>query len=421
MYRKEYDINFVIMDLFLLLYGLEALFPPITVIFNSTLVSLISIFAVVLIMFITDSPYFLTQPLKNTYPLIFFLATAVFPYLFGIGVIGNRYLSLCMIPFGYLIFNFYKKYNRLHELKIVCVILSLFAAVTFLMTLKALIADPYISRSIKSSGEYSSGLAKRGIGGYQFIYFIVIAGQFLLYIFLQSKSKLIKFCTLLLFLVSLFFVLKSNYMTALLTALIASGVMLISKYSGKGIVNKIMLIAVIAAVILFVANIDALIKEFSDFIPKRILKVVGNSENGTMQAIMDEFLDDRFPVMRESIVEALKHPLLGLISSDAMSVGSDGILVGFGQHSHILDTFALYGLPIGALNIFVILKPFYGTDGKKIKYGKPLNGSMAVCVVGIYLFNNATPSVAFGFCLMYPLIRELYKPKEVENNCCHEL
>lgn len=408
MYKKN-DVNFIVMDLLLLLYGLESFFPPITAFSNSSVVSLISLLGVVFVMFITDRDYFISQNIRNTYPLVLWFIMAVLPYLFGIGVIGNRYLSLGLIPLGYFIFNYYKKYNRLCELKIIVLALSMFIAITFIVTLKALIINPYVSRSIKSSGEYSMNLARQGIGGYHFIYFIVIAGQFLLYIFLKSKSAFIKIFTFVLYLFTLFFILKSSYMTALLIALIASGVMLISNYSGKGIANKAMMVVVVLIFILTIVNIDFITEQLSHFLPNRILNIVDNGESGILQSIFDEFLNDRFPVMKESVVKAITYPVIGLLTSKELSVGNNGMLVGFGQHSYILDTFALYGLAIGTVNIFVILKPFFDVNGKRIKYGKALNNSMIVCLLGIYLFNNATQSTAFGFCLIYPLIRELYK------------
>ncbi len=414
MYKENNSPNFLIMDLLLVIYGLEAVFPPVTIYFNSTLICTICMFGWVCISFITDSDYYLKQDLRNTYPLIFIAATIIIPYLFGNGVIGNRYLSLCMIPLGYFIFNFYKEKERLNELKKVTMIICGFAVITFFVTLKALVQDPYISRSIKSWGEYSLDLARKGIGGYGFIYFTVIVSQFLLYIFLKSKLKFVKAFSFIFYLLSLFFTLKSNYMTALLTVLIASAVMIIRNYMGKNVINNIILILFAALMIILALNIDSIVANFSDFIPKRIAQIVNNGNESITKSIFNEFVNDRWPTMLSSINIFLKRPLLGMVASKDITLTQDGYLAELGQHSHILDTFALYGFLIGLFNILIIFKPFRGTDGKKIGYGKALNAAMAVCIIAVYLFNNATPSTAFSFGIIFPLIRELYNTKEVE-------
>lgn len=409
MAQKEHDLFFIIMNCLLTILGIEAVFPRLNTIYNYNVICLMCLFGWVLISIFADKHYYLSQDIRNLYPLIFCLVTALIPYLYGIGVIGNRYLSLGLIPLGYFIFNYYKDKDRLSDLKKICVITALFATVTFVKTLIALIADPFISRSIKSTGEHSDNLSRQGIGGYAFIYFIVIASVFLLYIAVKSESAFIKFISFIGYISSLFFVLKSNYMTALLTAVLASLIFIISYLAEGGVGKSVVLLVVMIIIIVGFFNMDAIISRFSDFIPKRIASIV-ITENGNsiFQSIIDEFLNDRWPTMLTGLENFIKHPFFGVISSDEITTNQSGFLEGFGQHSYILDTFTLYGFVIGIINIIIILKPFKDQYGNRVKYGRPLNNAMLVCIIGIYLFNNATLSTALAFGIIFPLLREIY-------------
>ena len=117
--------------------------------------------------------------------------------------------------------------------------------------------------------------------------------------------------------------------------------------------------------------------------------------------------------MLTSLENFIKHPFFGVISSDEITTNQSGFLEGFGQHSYILDTFTLYGFVIGIINIIIILKPFKDQYGNRVKYGRPLNNAMLVCVIGIYLFNNATISTALAFGIFFPLLREIYDSGDV--------
>lgn len=413
MVKKDYNMNFLIMNLLLTIYGIELVFPPITTFFNSNIICILCLFGWIAFSFFNDKNYYLYQNIRNTYPLIFFFATVAIPYLFGIGIIGNRYLSLGLIPTGYFIFNYYKQKERLSDLKRISVIMAFFAAITFFITIKALIEKPYISRSIKSSGEHSENLSSQGIGGYGFIYFIVVVSIFLLYMSLKSKSKFFRCITFIGYLISVYFVLKSSYMTALLTVITASIVLILSNYSKSGTVNRIKILFLTILLFVAITNIDIIINKYADFLPKRIANiVVVENGNSIYQSILDEFVNDRWPTMLSSIKTFSTYPFFGLVGSTNIQVDQSGFLTGFGQHSYILDTFALYGFVIGIVNVFIIFKPFRDKNGNRIKYGKALNNAMMVCIIGIYLFNNATPSIAFAFGILFPLLREIYNSEK---------
>ena len=397
----RFTFNYFVMNTCLIVYGILAVFPPATTLFNSTLVSLICLACWIVVSMLTDINYY--NSLRNIYPLLFIAVTFIMPYMLGSSVIGNRYINLSMIPLGVLIFDFYKKNRRIKNLKIIALVISFFALITFVITLSALIKDPYISRSIKSSGEYSADLARKGIGGYSFIYFIAISSQFLLYIFFKTSKRAWKAVTLAGYLLSLLFVLKSNYMTALIISVLASVILFLFHYAHADFGKKIALSFILLALILLILNLNEIIQRFSHAIPKRILEAITvNEGQNILSSIWDEFILDRWPTMKESIDAFLKYPLFGLVGAGNV-YAYDGGVVGFGQHSHILDTFSLYGIAIGLFNLLIIFRPL---NKKRLNNGsEALRASMIVCTLIVYLFNNATPAIAMALGMFYPLVQ----------------
>lgn len=394
--------NYLVMDIFLIIYGIVAVFPPATVLFNSTLISILCLGAWLIASLLIDRDYY--KSLNNVYPVFFLIITIAFPYVFGASVIGNRYLNLNMIPMGFLIFNFYKKNHHIENLKRIALIITFFATITLLITLQALTADPYISRSIKSTGEYSSDLARRGIGGYSFIYFTAISSQFLLYISLKTRSSSVRIVTIILYILTFFFVLKSSYMTALLIVILSSVALIVVNLVHRNLEKKIIGIVVIIAMVLLLSNLNGIIDKFSDVIPKRIANIViVNDGQSIFSSIWDEFVSDRWPTLMSSISAFIKAPLFGLVGAGQLS-SYDGGVSGFGQHSYILDTFALYGVFVGLLNSYIVLRPFRHNK----EYDTFLNASIFACTAIVYLLNNATPAIAMALGILYPLVGEYY-------------
>ena len=151
-------------------------------------------------------------------------------------------------------------------------------------------------------------------------------------------------------------------------------------------------------------NIDAILRSIASFLPERISRVLITDDAGAIESIVDEFFADRFPTIKESIDAFFAHPLLGLIGSGGIGF-SENYLTGFGQHSYVFDTFALYGFVIGIINIFAILKPFK-RNGRWVKTNLALTIAMSIFTMLIYIVNNATASIALAICIIYPFIRD---------------
>src|SRR5699024_270091 len=97
--------------------------------------------------------------------------------------------------FLYIVFE----YNKIHFSNVlnrnIVLITLFFSLITLIRTGLALIQNPQVSRSLKATGEYSEALYRSGIGGYEFIYFLVIMVPILMLLCSNNlpirKSKII--------------------------------------------------------------------------------------------------------------------------------------------------------------------------------------------------------------------------------------
>lgn len=400
MIRRQSQISWWIMDLALMIYFIELVFPQATVIGNSTLIKL-ACFALWMMLSIGNRSSFYTH-IKSyrLAALVFYVATAFLPYIFGASTIAHRYMSTPLIPLGFLVYEYYKETNRLESLRKMIMAALCFAIVTGLVTYTNLIIKPWISRSIKSSGEHSEGLASLGIGGYSYIYFLITASVVLLYGAMKSKAIWEKMIYGSLFVISILIALKANYMTALMSAMISITIYFIASnlISGRRSILRVVLVLVLVWGVLIFS--DEILGMLESVLPKRVSMVFYDSQHANvLQSIWNEFLNDRWPTLVSSINAFKDNPIFGMITSGADLTGDS--LFGFGQHSYVLDTFALYGVVLGVLSIYVLLLPF-----KVCKCDKALKWAVFSATAIVSVTNNLTDSIALAFGIIYPYVAE---------------
>lgn len=399
----------ILSTIVLFIYMLELVFPKINTLFPITIVCIIC-FGVWLLMSYIAHPKFFWKS-QNIMIILIYLYFSIYPLIFGYSSISHRYTECCLIICGTIIFSYYQKYNKLDKLENIVKIIMIFTIITMIITFQALLRFPYISRSIKSSGEYSYLLSNMGIGGYSFIYFIAALSILILYVAMESNNKRKKAFFYIFYISCFVFIVKANYMTALLVIIIPSLILLLLKNNKKNIVSHFFYYIGIISLILFITmNYEKIINSLLPYIPSRISGILSlNTENNLFNSILDEFIYDRWPVIEQSLISFFENPILGLIGS--RNLGYDGeFLTGFGQHSYIIDTFSLYGVIGGGLNIYIILRPF--------KYFSKKMNSLDIAVLTalliIYLLNNATESIALVFTIIYPMVRCNFITKERE-------
>lgn len=397
--------KYSILDFFLLVIFLELVFPPITVFVNSYVVTLACIIFWFIFSFFIDRKFYLDSNIHRFYLFILILFMIAVPYLFGKAVIGNRYSSMILVVCGNIIYEFYKEHGRLENLKRIILFSCFFALITLIITYFNLLINPYVSRSIKSEGDYSKSLAAQGIGGYHFIYFVAAASIPILFLALRVELFRYKLIYIITYILMLLLVVRSNYLTAFLLMIICSIILFIFYFGHqRGFVYKISLCVFGIILMIGAINLDEILLAIADILPERISRILISDDMNTFDSIFREFTLDRFPTIMNSIEALFAHPFFGLIGSSALGTSGE-YLTGFGQHSYIFDTFALYGIVIGIINFFAILKPFK-KDGRFLKHNASLSIAMAIFTVSIYLFNNATASIGIVICIIYPWVRD---------------
>lgn len=264
------NINNYIMDLILIIYFVELIFPLINGIVSVTLVNLLCIICWIYISGLQDRSYYMKVQTKVAMCILFYITTIVYAYLWGESVIAHRYASLSLIPFAYIIYDFYSNHKQLGRLKNIICIMYVFAAITAIITFRALLLNPYISRSIKSGGEYSVGLAKQGIGGYSFVYFVVASGVIFLHLTFVLEQKYKKILSVVAYIFSIMFVMKSNYMTAFIVLFVSSLLYFIVNGCKKGKRSFLYILLICITSIVIFLNMNSILNCFRDFLPERI-------------------------------------------------------------------------------------------------------------------------------------------------------
>lgn len=193
-------------------------------------------------------------------------------------------------------------------------------------------------------------------------------------------------------------------MTALILVVISSGFKL---FLNKLNVIKIILFSLILLLILVFKNF------ILDIFFKIGFSLLGDSVNAhrlyeiKLLLTTDEIGGDteaRAGAYMESINLFLHNPLLGIIINPIQKVGSG--VSGFGQHSQMFDTFALFGLTIGIIQIFIYLYPYY----QRLSKDDLSKSSMPLLIMILLLFvttmNNATPSIGFATFYIFPVLND---------------
>lgn len=396
--KIKINLNDVLAAFMLGIYFAELVFPRITVLFPSSVTCLIC-FCLWMFLVITVDRKFLLW--KNNFVLIvIYLYLIIYPLLFGNDTISNRYMAMSLILCGCIIFRYYYAYNKLKILTRIIIITIILSLITMLITYEQLLINPYISRSIKSSGELSVVLSKQGIGGYSFIYFITALSIPALYYSMKVNHKWKRIVAIAWYLFSIVFIIKSNYMTALLTMVVCSALLILLSYETNKKCGFALRVFFIIALIIIVCNLENIIILMKDFLPSRISSVlVSGIGDSVMNSIWQEFMLDRWPVILNSIEAFLSHPILGLVGSGSLRYDGN-FLVGFGQHSFIFDTFALFGVFGGIICGYAALSPLK----KSVVWEKHTSFriAMIICMVMLYFLNNATESIALVISIIAP-------------------
>ena len=83
----------MLMNIFLLIYLLELVFPPITVLYNAPTIRMLCFTGWLSCSFMLDRNFYFKMSTKTALLIFYYIGTVIFPYMFGYPVIAHRYVS----------------------------------------------------------------------------------------------------------------------------------------------------------------------------------------------------------------------------------------------------------------------------------------------------------------------------------------
>ena len=197
----------------------------------------------------------------------------------------------------------------------------------------------------------------------------------------------------------LMMILKSNFTTAILTTLLGVILVIILKSYKKNYITVTMSVAFICIIAILLLDSNFTYMVFS-MIPEnsRISNIFTDINKGIMMLVFDEFMYDRWFTIKYSLEAIYENPLLGQVFTSSS--------VYIGGHSYILDTMAIWGVPLTILYFWLIISPLINNLNN-------INFHIVVPVLIITLLlaliNNIENTYAFVYIFVFYYILESYK------------
>lgn len=396
---KASTLHRVSLLLFFIL-ALSSFFSPIRALSN-----LNNIWAIILVLWyaftLFDKPKFLLGSYFHILIFFFVCYTILASYTFGNSRIGNRYLELSQVFVFYLAYKknlFIKRPNdNIKLLKWITPFL-LFICIS---TLLAYRFNPNISRGLGPNDELSKQALLQGIGGYEYIYMLVIIFPILLsvlYSFRKNFNLIFQIILALITFLLAYNIIASNYTTAfILTIINFLVVSFIKKINRRWVILFVLLsfllVVFLPLILTFIKNILGESRN-----AERIDEIIHFYDNNTLGTAMEA----RFLAYEKSITTYIQHPIFGVITKNLNYINNG--VTGFGQHSAIIDTFALFGTLCGLLFLYLIITPFK----RALKNNQVHSNKLAVLTLATFLsiltFNILTPSIGLAAFFIYPTI-----------------
>lgn len=346
--------------------------------------------------FLGENKYFL----KSFACLLILL---LIPFMFSNDTMVNRASSIIGVLIFYWIYSYNTAYRGLKSnIRIVCVSF-VFVLYTTINTIRALIVNPYASRSMKTDVESTADIVSSGVGSYSLIYSVVLFTLILVPLLIdwrKLKFNMIKLALIVgLIIIFLYLIILSNYFTALIISVIG-GVTIFLSYRSVNVLFFIIPLSLIYFTMQKEINIAVIdtISSFSQENGKTYIRLQ-ETKRGIETGEKGENINSRSGVMETSLDLVSEYPIIGYIAG----AGSQFELSRVGQHSTILDTFAMYGIFIGTFFFWIMWLPFKSLISRRSSYRM----NVLVWIVGISFmilitFNNLTPSMGYAAFFVLP-------------------
>ena len=343
--------------------------------------------------------------------IVFFIYVCALYFLIFLVLNSDTYLrriiTVMVISYSSLLmYYFYSRHLDMIEnfkwFVLVCL------AVGFVTTIPGLIQYPRAARVLATDSTVfprEFALYKSlGIGGYEYIYTLVVFAIFLPSVSWEKKKKLIFIALMVL---TVFCVFLSGYTTAIL--MVASFPLIsyfLSRKNGRMITKLILIAIVLVFVFLFLTPILKWIAELAD---KNHVYYVGIRLNELLYAEeADSFSSlERVQLYQNAFQNFLDSPLIGAIGGQAL------LKSGHSELLYYLETFGLLGAPY---IVFLIL--LFRNQVKAVNDGS-LRSGLICCQVFfvIFAFINRTDvaySLIWAILFIIPLLARLHDKDCVE-------
>lgn len=337
---------------------------------------------------------FLTIRGNDVWKIILLMAVILLATVFTGDSINNRInilIFLCFVLCG-MVFDAYTVSSEAAER--IVILLFLNCIVWEIYTLRALLVLPNIMRlSVRASY-----VPPFGVGGYGFLYTVVLFVPLSLEYMLDRNRKLIfRGIAAVFTLLTIFLAYKSQYFMAILIVLLE-----IMLYFVLGIKDRnlrlLTTVVVLVGTFTIYLNAENIIYFFLNQLNpgalyRKLLGILDMLQGES--ALEDGEFATRYERYARDLGLVLRSPFWGSLSYMAV-----------GKHSNILDVFAQYGLPVGFL--------YTATLSRRITYCKiPVTKVVLIAVVLLFLLNSQTYQMGAIY-LLLPLYAAIHN-SEKEN------
>jgi hypothetical protein len=300
----------------------------------------------------------------------------------------------------YLVSYYYIDNNRSDVLrKLFWLVLATFP-IWCILTVKELLLDPYAVRNIKATLDSYSSYYQRGVGSYLTVYSaVVICLACLFLIFNMHVFSIVKKLILTIGVLSCaILVFYSGYSIANISLFLGLLFLIITRkaQSNFGRLKYASLCVFVFIILTNFTVVNDIIDSFS-YAAKGTPyyeKIVDLRKSITGSKVSGETIEARSDVYSLSLDTFAEHPFLGSAFSETLA---------FGNHSEILDSFALYGVFLGVMNSIILLSAPFIHIGFKGK-----NGNLAFAIIWanciILVFNIVTYTYAVALLIVVPAV-----------------
>lgn len=276
-------------------------------------------------------------------PFIFF-QVIMLPYRTNSILLWGYSVLLWLIP---LIIGYYFTRYRIKDITIISRVIIIAFLITIVTTCVGLIRNPFASRvlaTVSSSQDANAIIYNwKNIGGYEFVYFLVLLYPILILAYKQRRVNL-AFTVIGTFMIFATVIL-SEYATALLLIICTSILFFCKKDLNKQGVYMLLLVSILILVFCndYISKFLAYIAKTigSETIGERFLALAGGADT------LNSFDDNRIELYQRSLNTFFTHPILGSLFSENNAIGG---------HSFVLDTLAQMGILGGAILFFMYKK-----------------------------------------------------------------